>query len=157
MIPKARLISEARMRHVVHLGQNSSRPLSSDYELIGLVGEVQAEQDFGLKRNNRILRNGDGRSDCILPNGYTVDWKVARKAFNLIIEVGKSYADINVLGQYREDADHCWVEWRGWEYGFYMALQPSRDFGYGVINHFMRAEKLRSMTEFIALLKGARG
>jgi hypothetical protein len=38
--------------------QSSSRPLSRDYELLGLGGEIQAELDFGLSRDSPYSSSG---------------------------------------------------------------------------------------------------
>jgi hypothetical protein len=35
----------------------------------------------------------------------------------------------------------------GWEYGHVMIERPTRDFGYGVINHYKHNEELRGMEE----------
>jgi len=149
------LLEEANARHQIHEGQASSRPLSLDYELLGIGGEIQGETDFSLKRDARLLVHGDGRIDFYLPDGRSGDWKVARKAYNLLMESDKPHADILVAGLWREDEFHwVWVEWLGWEYRDELLKVEPKDFGYGVINHYRAVENLRPMSEFVSLAKG---
>jgi hypothetical protein len=147
------MIAEANARHEVHEGQASSRPLSTDYELLGLAGEVQGEADFGLTRDSRILAEGDGRIDFFFPDGKSGDWKVARKAYNLLMEEKKPHADILIAGLWCENGEFCWVEWMGWEYRDELLKVRPKDFGYGVINHYRAVDNLRPMSEFPALAK----
>jgi hypothetical protein len=147
------LINEANARHSIHQNQESSRPLSRDYELVGLIGEIQGEVDFGLKRNANLLVGGDGRFDFVLPNRKTGDWKVARKAYNLLMESETAHADILVAGLWHENSEFCWVEWMGWEYGESLAEIWPTDFGYGVINHYRAVDNLRPMSEFISMTR----
>lgn len=148
---RSTVIDEANARHEVHDGQDSSRPLSADYELLGLMGEVQGEVDYGLKRDARILAQGDGRIDFYLPDGRSGDWKVARKCYNILMESGKPHADILVAGLWHEVGEGCWVEWLGWEYRDELLKVEPKDFGYGVINHYRAVDNLRPMSEFFAL------
>ena len=148
---RSEVIAEANARHTIHSGQASSRPLSKDYELLGIGGEKQGELDFGIKRDARLLVQGDGRIDFYLPDGRSGDWKVARKAYNLLMESGKPHADILVAGMWHEEGDACWVEWLGWEYRDELLKVEPEDFGYGVINHYRAVDRLRPMKEFFAL------
>lgn len=144
---RSALIDEANARHVVHKRQSSSRPLSEDYELVGLAGEVQFELDFGVPRNAAILPGGDGRVDFTY-NGHTFDPKVARKAFNLLREINKPHADILILGQYHDYGDEISVTWVGWDYDSEMLKCPVRPFMRGgPMNHFKPASELRSIEE----------
>lgn len=145
---KAAIESEAIARHVAHLGQDSSRPLSEDYELLGVAGEVQGEVDYGLMRDSEIYVQGDGRIDFFFPDGRSGDWKVARKCYNLLMEEGVSHADILIAGLWIEDDEFCRVEWLGWEFGKELQRVKAEDFGYGVINHYRAVDNLRPMLEF---------
>jgi DNA polymerase I-like protein with 3'-5' exonuclease and polymerase domains len=144
---KSKLQSEADNRHDAHKGQDSSRPLSENYELLGLIGEAQGEADFNVPRDSRILPQGDGRKDGEI-HGYSIDWKVARKAYNVLMEEGKPHADILVAGMWHEDGDQCWVEWLGWEWRDELKKVKAEGFGHEVLNHYRAVDNLRPMSEF---------
>jgi hypothetical protein len=158
------IASEAIARHARHVNHATSRPLSVDYELVGLAGEAEASRFFGVPVDLRPLPGGDGGKDFrvkfLLPNGlvgeFAVDIKTARKAYNLIVEVGKVKVDvIYVLGQYLPCGS---VELIGWEWGKVVMSAPSRDFGYGIVNHYIHRDRLRSMTDLknrlVTLVRG---
>lgn len=84
----------ARRRETLHMGHSSSRPLSQDYELVGLAGELAFAEEFGYQVDTSDRPGGDGRVDFHTPAG-TVDVKTARKALNLLREQGKPHADLN--------------------------------------------------------------
>jgi hypothetical protein len=146
------LKAEADARHRIHKHQVSSRPLSNDYELVGLAGEAQFELDFHIPRDRRLLPMGDGRVDFRV-GSFTIDPKVARLAFNLLREVDKPHSDILLLGAYHELGDDIWVNWLGWETDEEMLKCPTRVFkDGGPVNHYKPAAKLRPMSEFCELL-----
>jgi hypothetical protein len=149
----ADLRAEAQARHQLHARQASSRPLSPDYELLGLAGEMQGEADFGIQRDARLLSAGDGRSDFRLRNGLSGDWKVARRAYNLLMEAGRPHADLFVAGLWHEDGRHCWVEWLGWESAARLRAVEPCDFGYGVINHYCPVDELQPMWRFAGMCR----
>jgi hypothetical protein len=135
---------EGELRHQSHSGQDSSRPLSKDYELVGLVGEVAFSHMFGLPVNWHRNPGGDGRIDFVIPLGFTVDVKCARQAIHLIEEVGKVTADIYVLAQYNEVNTSATL--LGWEWGSTLRAAPHKDFGYGIVNHYIHKDNLRPMS-----------
>ncbi len=55
-------------------------------------------------------------------------------------------ADIIVLAQYHDNDSATCI---GWEWGMVLKHAPKKDFGYGIINHYIPAEKLRPMDELI--------
>lgn len=131
-----------------------------DYELLGLVGEVQGEHDFGVTRDPRLLVGGDGRIDFKLKTGETGDWKIARKAYNLLLEQRpaesrrlKPDADILIVGLWHETQDRCWVEWLGWSMREELLQVEPIDFGKGVINHYRAVHQLKPMSQFIHKLR----
>ena len=80
----------------------------------------------------------------MVPMLMSLDVKTARKPYNLIVEEGKVLADIYVLAGI-DDNDR--VTFHGWEHRRVLATAPVRDFGYGVMNHYIAREKLRPMRE----------
>jgi len=135
----------AQRRHDIHKHHASSRPLSKDYELVGLSGEVAFSEFSGLEVDWEERPSGDKGVDFITPNGMTIDVKTARKAFNLIHEENKPFADIYVLAQYMDDTEESTLI--GWEYGSILKKSPRKDFGYRIINHYIGKNKLKPMQE----------
>ena len=139
----------AKLRQQLHKDQDTSRPLSEDYEFVGLAGEIAFSELFDMPIDLRSLAGGDKGVDFTTRLG-TVDVKTARKAFNLIVEKGKVVADIYVLASY--DGKTKAAELLGWEYGSVIKTWPIKDFGYGIFNHFMTASVLKPMSDLICLL-----
>ena len=137
----------AKRRHDIHKNHASSRPLSKDYELVGLSGEIAFGKFSGLTPDLSERPEGDKGVDFTTPNGMTIDVKTARKAFNLIHEEGKVFVDIYVLAQYADKTEKA--DLLGWEYGHALKDAPKRDFGYGIINHYIHKDKLRPMQDII--------
>ena len=149
------LIANADKRAEIHEHHATSRPLSNDYELIGLLGEYAFQMWSGKPMDFTIRPGGDDKIDFILHTGITVDVKSARKAYNLFRECGKKHADILVLAHVHSNE---LVSLLGWEYGVIMAMQPSKEFGYGIRNHYMPARSLKPMSKLKDLWLGeARG
>jgi hypothetical protein len=139
----------ARVRMELHKDHSSSRPLSADYEYIGLLGEWEFSQKYGLPIDLTLRSGGDGRKDFTTGIG-TIDVKTANKAFNLLRETNKPHADILVLAQYLEEDDN--VAFLGWEYDKNMVLCPHQDFGYGIDNYYKSWQELRTMSSLGKLL-----
>lgn len=135
----------ANQRVSLHAQHSSCRPLSEDYEYVGLLGEVRFAETLNLSVDLSTRPKGDNGIDFYTPIG-TIDVKTARKAYNLIVEKGKVFADIYVLAQYADDK----VAFLGWEHGDEIKQCPTRDFGYGIINHYKPVSQLKHMM----LLKG---
>lgn len=76
---------------------------------------------------------------------FTVDVKTFRKPVHLIHEQGKPVVDIYVLASFDDETSKSKLV--GWEWGSILAKAPVRDFGYGVINHFIHCSKLRPMDD----------
>ena len=142
----------ARRRHELHADHARSRPLSDNYENVGIAGEFAFGQFCGLMPDLAEKPEGDGGIDFVLPLLFSVDVKTARKAHNLIHEQGKPFADVFVLAEYF-DATRT-ANLVGWEYGRKLAAAPVRDFGYGVLNHYIPREQLREMAELAARIGG---
>jgi hypothetical protein len=118
---------------------------------------MQGEADFGIQRDARLLSAGDGRADFWLPSGLSGDWKVARKAYNLLMESGRPHADLLVAGLWYEKGAECWIEWLGWERASLLEQVEPCDFGYGVINHYCPVDQLQPMSRFRSLLQEGSG
>jgi hypothetical protein len=131
-------------RMLAHEDQYSSRPLSEDYEAIGIFGEIEFACQFGLTIDRALRIDGDDGIDFRTKRG-TVDVKTARKAINLIVEESKVYkcADILVLCQFNGFTRQA--ELIGWQYKDAIKNAQSKDFGYGVINKFITKENLNPM------------
>ena len=129
----------ASEREKLHKNHVSSRPLSKDYEYIGLKGEERFSEEFSMPMDEKLRPGGDGGRDF---SSYKdiVDVKTAWKAYNLIVEEGKVISDIYVLAKYIDDTDEA--ELLGWAYKREVLDAPVRDFGYGIINHYILKDEL---------------
>jgi hypothetical protein len=138
---------EADARHSLHSDHASHRPLSEGYELVGLVGEGEfsrvSHQPLDLNRRP----GGDGRVDFVVPFRVTIDVKTARKAGNLIEEEGKVTCDVYVLAEYSDDTRSAILV--GWEKGSVLARAPLRDFGHGILNHYIPRDQLRPIPDLL--------
>ena len=129
-------------RHKLHQGHDTSRPFSEDYEVVGLAGEYAFGSVFALMPDWEVRPGGDNGIDFNVGAG-TLDVKTARKPFNLIVEVGTTPADILVLAGW--DDETTTVELIGWETRTQILMAPRKDFGYGIVNHYIEAASLRKM------------
>ena len=130
----------ASERERLHKNHESSRPLSKDYEYIGLKGEEKFAEEFGMKIDEELRPEGDGGKDFMHRLRGIIDVKTARKAYNLIVEEGKVVSDIYVLAQYTDITDE--VDLLGWAYKKEVLDAPCKDFGYGIINHYIPKNEL---------------
>jgi hypothetical protein len=144
-----RLRREAQARHELHVDHPTHRPLSEGYELVGLRGEEALANYFGLEIDLVRRPGGDGGVDnklCLSGFEYKVDVKCARKALNLIVEVGKvEPKTIYILASYSDEDDAAVL--LGWQWGVVLMNAPKKDFGYGVINHYVPRSKLRGLDD----------
>ena len=137
------LLKIAEQRSKTHVGHASQRVLSEDYNLIGVSGEFAFADKFNLQVDDSIKPSGDKGVDFVLDLSFTVDVKTAKLPYNLLLEVGKPVVDIYVLADYNKGNSTL----LGWEWRKILSLAPSKDFGYGVINHYISALDLRPMEE----------
>ena len=144
-MPEVDLTEIADQRTGSHIGHQSQRILGDNHDLVGVSGETIFAKYFGLKINDDIKPEGDDGIDFLLGLNFSVDVKTARKPFNLLLEVGKPVADIYVLADFNDGDPYL----LGWQWGIILSQAPSKDFGYGVINHFIPVEELRSMNELL--------
>jgi len=132
-------------RTAIHEGQSSQRILSENHDAVGMAGEWAFGELSGLWPDTEERPGGDGGKDFALPLRFTVDIKTARKPYNLIHEQGKPFADIFILAQYDEETGKA--NPIGWQWGAALKKAPTKDFGYGVINHYIPADKLKPIEE----------
>jgi hypothetical protein len=137
------LLRIANQRSRTHVGHASQRVLSEDYNIIGVAGEFAFAEKFNLQVDDSIKPSGDKGVDFILDLSFTVDVKTARLPYNLLLEVGKPVVDIYVLAAYKNGSSTL----LGWEWGKNLSVAPKKDFGYGVINHYIAASNLRPIEE----------
>lgn len=119
---------------------SSHRPLSDDYETIGVMGELAFSYFSGLPMDTTQRINGDKGIDFTFDR-WTIDVKTARYANHLIVEENKVHADIYVLAQIKDTT----VYLLGWFKGSDMKQQPidtGEKFKNGVHNHYVPAENL---------------
>ena len=140
----------ANDREVLHKHHESSRPLSKNYEYVGLKGESQFAEEFGFEIDRKLRPSGDNGKDFETIIGI-IDVKTARNAFNLIVEEGKVISDVYILAKYIDDTDT--VELLGWEYKKEILKAPTRDFGYGIVNHYIPKNNLKSIESLKNLLE----
>jgi hypothetical protein len=137
-------LSPDRTSH--HNNDRSQRILSRDHDKVGLAGEFVFGEFSGRWPDTSIKRGGDEGIDFHINLTFTVDVRTARKPYNLIHEEGKPFSsDIYVLAGFNDDTQRASLI--GWEWGSALSRAPTRDFGHGVINHFISADKLRPMEE----------
>ena len=134
-----RIISQQREK--LHHDDASSRPLSKDYEYIGLLGEVRFSELYNLSIDLTSKHKGDNGIDFYTPIG-TIDVKTAQKPYHLLVEKGKVFADIYVLAQFSMPDI---INFIGWHYGEYISQQPTKYFGYNILNHYIHQSALYSM------------
>lgn len=134
----------AEQRAQLHENHASSRPLSDDYEFVGLAGEEEFAWQYGLEVDRTSRPAGDKGIDFIHSAVGSIDVKTARKAYNLIVEKGKVYSNIYVLARYNDTTQRA--ELLGWATRQEVLAAPVKDFGYGVFNHYIPVAALRSMS-----------
>lgn len=139
------LDDKARERTAMHVNHASHNPLTEGHDKISLIGEAQFACDFELPLDWKRRPGGDGGVDFVLPLRFTVDVKTARKPLYLIVEEGQVKASIYVLAGISDDDRRA--EMLGWETRSTLLRAPVRDFGKGIISHYIAREDLRPMVE----------
>lgn len=119
--------------------------MSPGYENVGLAGEFAFGKFCGLMPDVSERPQGDAGVDFCLPLLFTVDVKTARRACYLIHEQGKPFADVYVLAEYFDATKTAALV--GWEFGARLAAAPVRDFGYGILSHWIPRDQLRPMDD----------
>lgn len=143
----------ADARHQLHKGKRSSRPLTTDYEFIGLVAEFAFGEAYGLEVDTTLRPNGDDGYDFKTPIG-TIDIKASAKPPKwLPVEFMKAKADIYVQAHVALPTKT--VTFLGWAYKKAVEEHPVQDkWGYGILSHWVPKKALKPMEELEALLGG---
>lgn len=139
----------AQARSTLHVDHASSRPLSPDYELIGIAGEIAFASLYLLPVDMTARAGGDQGKDFITRAGI-IDIKTAAKPKWLFLERDHpTCAQLLVLAGWRT----YWVDFFGWEYVEMMLKCPLGEFGGSrIINHYLAAGLLRPMLELEGLM-----
>lgn len=142
----------ARKRNAHFVNKPSNRPLSKDYEKVGMWGEWEFGKWSGIMP--KLTAGGDGGYDFALPVTMKVDVKTSKRGDALLVEVGKVKADIYVLAKYEDTAcqkDNTAntgfpsVTLVGWATAQeLLAVTPSPS-PRGIVNHAIAATSLRTM------------
>lgn len=133
-------------RRDLHENHQSSRPLSKNYELLGLMGELAFEKCYGYLMDRSPRRRGDNGIDFTNRKGETIDVKTADKPYNLLVEATKidSGADIYVLAW--GNIEKRTVHFLGWVRRGRMRATPIKDIGgFGILSHYLAGGRLDPM------------
>lgn len=147
------LRQEASARESLHRYHASSRPLSKDYEYVGLMGEYLFADTYNQPRDRTLRPQGDGGWDFYFPAFGGVDVKTARKPWNLLVENGHLLRERTIYVQcgYSDKTDSSYFV--GWAYGWDFD-PPVRRFGKSPIwNHWLPADWLHSMDQLAEILQ----
>jgi hypothetical protein len=132
-------------RDAIHTHHASQRILSKGSNDVGISGEFAFGEFCGVWPDTELKPGGDCGIDFRIKLGFTVDVKTARKPLHLLHERGKPFADIFVLAHYCDESKSSSLV--GWHWGTVLAASPVKDFGMGVINHYIHASNLKKMEE----------
>lgn len=155
------IIKIAKSRRSVHKKHSTPIASGSEYmgDIVGVTGEAKFAELFGLDIDEELYLNGDGGVDFIIQldlhglgiRDYTVDVKTYRKPYNVLLKKTKVgiVANILVLASYKDGESDL----IGWQFGKVVAQQPKKDFGYGIINHFLHNSKLKDMNVLLKALR----
>jgi len=147
-------VAKRRNAVFVHLARN--RPLSSDYEEVGVMGEWAFAEFCGLMPNTKGGK--DGGKDFEVPVVFTVDVKTSKRGDVLLVEVGKVKADIYVLATVvpdplvMDDNKMAAVLRQkavlvGWAWSTQVKVKEPKVSKFGIINHEVPRDELRPMGE----------
>lgn len=129
----------------------STRILADNYEEIGVIGEMEFANEVGLEIDRNQYKGGDKGIDFKLE--LTIDIKTANHPTKLLVEQGHVNATIYVLYGVSDMIAYP----VGWEWGSKVKEVPPIDTGRGVINHYIKAEELKSVDSLIRLVKNING
>lgn len=159
IVPKQEVEELGKLRQKVHTdAKNSTQRFFDDKneeDILGISGEWSFEHITGLPMDRSLKPDGDDHVDFTFKwNGHsvTVDVKVARKPYNLLIkewEIEKA-AKITVLAHF----DNFKVRFLGWEFKDVMEQMPVKVLHWGGIRNYCRkAENLRPMEKLYQMIQ----
>jgi|SRR6056300_316705 len=120
--------------------------LVKDQDPMGMMGEMYLALLLGHSVDLEQKIDGDGGFDFTIPLNFTVDVKTTDKtprANNLLVEQGKVRADIYVAAMH----ENGMIDFVGWVMKSEVLAAPTKDFGRGLINHYIDLDNLRPMSE----------
>lgn len=125
-------------------------------DVIGATGEAEFAKVFKLKVDETPRPGGDNGIDFVVDVGnkrLTIDVKTARNPLYLLVKVkdARRCADLLVLAKYHRDKS---ITFLGWQDKATIVKQPTRDFGYGIVSHYIPAHQLRRLSELREVLAG---
>ncbi|MCJ7506443.1 hypothetical protein MUP05_08265 [Candidatus Bathyarchaeota archaeon] len=123
-----------------------------DRVLVGCAGEIAFWRDFKIQPHWALHSSGDQGVDFPTVIG-TVDVKTFRVPIHLLVTAGKRYySDIYVLASYDDETKKAkllgWAWWRELE-----KVKPKDIGGFGVMSHYIRANKLHSIKKLHNLIE----
>jgi len=146
----------ARIRQKAHDTNRTPRFFEDKLqeEVMGVKGEWGFEEMTGYPMDRNGYVHGDRLIDFrvwIKGKLYTVDVKTARKPTFLFVKHQHidRCADYLVQAKYTGDK----IQFIGWSTRPVMQGQPHKDFGYGIDNHYLEAEKLYPMKRLLELIE----
>ena len=125
----------------VHRKQDTSNPIRSDREYLGISGEHAFHRATGRPLDMTIRRGGDGGHDFVV-HGQTIDIKCVSTPRALLVGTRERLCDIRVMAHYRSLGRSKLI---GWELDDVIHSYPTRPGRNSYINHTVPMRRLRSM------------
>ncbi|NBW18580.1 MAG: hypothetical protein EBR82_62465 [Caulobacteraceae bacterium] len=146
----ADLAAIAKARSELHRDHASTRRLTQDHDLVGLVGEAEAANYLGAEVDLASRPAGDGGIDFHIALYFSVDVKTTRRHDgDLLVEAKSANADIYVLAHF-VDGKATLI---GWEWGKHVKeYEPYDVGGHGIVSHKVPRRNLRPMDTLKARL-----
>lgn len=131
---------------------SSYRPLSDNFAMVGVAGELLFSLKTGYAVNTDITPWGDGGIDFDTPLG-TIDIKTLRRASQsgLLVEEGKVRAFLYVLAEFWDEPPS--VKLLGFAEACSVRNHPARRGSRDIINHRVPIETLEPMDKLYQWLK----
>ena len=133
----------ARGRVDVHRKQDTSNPIRSDREYLGISGEHAFHRVTGLALDTTIRRGGDGGHD-FLAHGIAIDVKCVSDLGRMLVGTNERRCDLRVLAHYRSLGRSRLI---GWEFDDVIHSYPTRPGRNNYTNHVTLTRNLRPMIE----------
>ena len=150
MVNRDHINRHAKAREYIHKGKRSSRPLSPDYEKVGLAGEAAFAERFKVEVDLTIKPGGSKGINFVI-NGYKINVMTARKANYLLVEPGKVKADVYVLAAYNDLTKDAYL--MGWATKEEIEAASISDIGgFGIKSHAIYHTRLSDIDELDVFL-----
>lgn len=151
--PRADVVEFVAARRARAHIENTTRRFFDDKlieERLGVAGEqafAELYECAGLQIDMAARPFGDDGIDFHHAVLGSVDIKVARKAYNLLVKVHEvaRVADTVVQARVVGEWPKLGVQFLGWGTGRVFKTCPTRDFGYGIVSHYLPIKDLLPM------------